>query len=396
MANSAFPAPPNPLEGESTLLADKPPHWMIFAISTLIIGLFVTALAIAIFVPFPDIVSCPYTLMIEGGADPIQSPSFAVVRKVLVTEGQRVAQGDKLFILSSEEVRGWDTELRTSQQDLKMKETDLERDDLADTSEMEIKDREAAQTEDEIKYRQTYANTIRSLVDRLEKLSTSGAISQEELITHRLELATGEKDLSLAQKSLDQVNLQRQEMQSQHLRRDSDAQAEIAKIKVQIQALQGQTEGTSNNLRTIRAPYDAVVVALAERNEGSVVQDGQELCQLARPGANLRARLTLDEPGVPQVAVGERVRFFSEAFPYQRYGTVTGRLDWLSPSAISSTKGDEFVAYASLDRNTVDVNGHPHPLQAGMKGEAHVIVGSRTLIEYAFEPLRRLREDTRL
>jgi hypothetical protein len=27
-----------------------------------------------------------------------------------------------------------------------------------------------------------------------------------------------------------------------------------------------------------------------------------------------------------------------------------------------------------------------------MKGDAHVIVGSRTLIEYAFEPIRRLRE----
>ena len=396
MANSAFPAPPNPLEGESTLLADKPPHWMIFAVSSVIIGLFITALAIAILVPFPDIVSCPYTLMIQGGSDPIQSPSFAVVRKVLVSEGQRVSQGDRLFVLSSEEVRGWDTELRTLQQDLKTRQDDLERDNLADASEMAIKQREAAQTDDEIKYRQTYASTIRSLVDRLEKLSASGAISQEELITHRLELATGEKDLSLAQKSLDQVNLQLQEMQTQHDRRNADALAEIVKIKVHLQALQGEAEDTSNNLRTIRAPYDAVVVALAERNEGSVVQDGQELCQLARPGAILRARLTLDEPGIPQLAIGERVRFFSEAFPYQRYGTVTGRLDWLSPSAISSAKGDEFVAYASLDRNTVDVNGHPHPLQAGMKGEAHVIVGSRTLIEYAFEPLRQLREDTRL
>mgnify|MGYP003694436815 CR=1 FL=1 len=29
----------------------------------------------------------------------------------------------------------------------------------------------------------------------------------------------------------------------------------------------------------------------------------------------------------------------------------------------------------------------------GMKGEARIRVGSRTLIEYAFEPIRQLREE---
>jgi multidrug efflux pump subunit AcrA (membrane-fusion protein) len=396
MAHPAFPAPPNVLEGESTLLAEKPPHWIIFAISGLIIGLFITVALIAVFVPFPEIVQCPYTLMIEGGSDPIQSPCFAIVRKVLVREGQRVSRGDELFVLSSEEARGWDTELRTLQQDLRIRQADMARDDLADASEMSIKDREAAQTEDEIKYRQTYAATIGALVARLEKLSASGAISQEELITHKLELATGQKDLSLAQKSLDQVNLQRQEMQTQHERRDADDLAEIEKIKVRLAALQEQTENTTNNLRSIRAPYDGVVVSLAERNEGSVVQDGQELCQLARPGATLRAKLVINEMGIPQLTIGERVRFFAEAFPYQRYGTLTGRLDWLSPSTVTSAQGEQFVAYASLDRDSVLVNGRAHPLQAGMRGEAHIIVGSRTLIEYAFEPLRKLREDARL
>jgi hypothetical protein len=30
-----------------------------------------------------------------------------------------------------------------------------------------------------------------------------------------------------------------------------------------------------------------------------------------------------------------------------------------------------------------------------MKGDAHIIVGGRTLIEYAFEPIRQLRENIR-
>jgi hypothetical protein len=34
-------------------------------------------------------------------------------------------------------------------------------------------------------------------------------------------------------------------------------------------------------------------------------------------------------------------------------------------------------------------------LRVGMKGEAHIIVGGRTMIEYAFEPVRQLRESMR-
>ena len=380
---------------ESGLLPDRPPPWIIWAVSWLLIILFLAAAAVAVLVPFPEIVNCPYTLAIQGGSDPIQSPCLGIVRTVSIQDGQHVAAGDELYVLSSDEARGWDTELRTLKQDLQTHQSDLVRDDAADASELAVKDREAAQTEDEIKYRDSYVTTIRSLVDRLQKLSTTGAISKEEMISHQLELATGEKDLSLARKSLDQVVLQKQEMVTQHDRRDADALADMEKTKLKIQALQDQMQNSKNNLRTIRAPYDAMVVSMATRNEGSVVQSGQELCQLAQPGAKLHARILLKEEGIPRLTLGDRVRFFAEAFPYQRYGTLTGRLEWLSPVAISSTRGDEFVAYASLDRDSVDINGHLHQLQAGMKGEAHVIVGRRTLLEYAFEPIRKLREDTR-
>jgi hemolysin D len=88
------------------------------------------------------------------------------------------------------------------------------------------------------------------------------------------------------------------------------------------------------------------------------------------------------------------VRYFFEAFPYQRYGAVNGKLDWISPSAVTSSDGSHFVALASLDRTVISVSSAKAlPLRVGMKGEAHIIVGGRTLIEYAFEPVRQLREN---
>ena len=146
---------------------------------------------------------------------------------------------------------------------------------------------------------------------------------------------------------------------------------------------------------SIRAPYRAAVISLAHRNAGGVVQHGAELCQLARADGEPRAHLLLREAGLPKLAPGQKVRLFFEAFPYQRYGTITGKLEWISPAAVSSSEGQRFTGAAKLDQTTFRSRGNERPLRVGMKGEAHLMVGSRTLIEYAFEPLRQLRELTR-
>jgi multidrug efflux pump subunit AcrA (membrane-fusion protein) len=72
---------------------------------------------------------------------------------------------------------------------------------------------------------------------------------------------------------------------------------------------------------------------------------------------------------------------------------VTGKLDWISPSAVTTPEGSQFVALGSLDKyEIVAVKGQVLPLRVGMRGDAHIITGARTLIEYAFEPIRQLRE----
>ena len=272
----------DPLQEEAGFLPDKPAHWTAWVFSWLIISVVLAALLGAIFVPLPEIVLCPYSVVIQGGSDPIQAPCNGVVRTVLVSEGERVNQGDPLFVISSDEVRGWDTERQTLQEDLKNHQADLIRDDAADAGEASIKEREEAQARDEITYRENYVATIHKLVDQLQNLSNSGAVSQEELITHQLELSTGEKDLSLSKKTLEQVLLQQKEMQTQHERRDGDAVADMTKIKVRLQALGDQMQSAQGNLRTIRAPY---------RPWSSPWRNAMKAawCKMARNFANWRA-----------------------------------------------------------------------------------------------------------
>src|SRR5262245_32312976 len=381
------------IDAESEMLPEEPPPWIIRWTGWLLLAAFLFALLVAIVMRLPETIHCRFILIPATGADPIQAPRQAIISHVGVEEGQPVKAGEELFVLRSDEIRGWDTQRRTLTEDLNTKEQSLTDYDKAYAAQLEIKNAEIEQAKSEVKFRENHANASRDLVTRLEKLATQGGFSQVDLVKLKLDLAASEKDFSVAQRTLQQVNLDRERMETEHARQRGEQQAEIEKLKMRIGALRIDLENTHQNLLTVRSPYEGVIISMDQRTVGRVVQQGQVLCQLARKEAKPRARMTLNEAGLPKLAVAQRVRYFFEAFPYQRYGAVTGTLDWISPSAVTSSDGSHFIALASLDRSVISPRaGQILPLRVGMRGEAHIIVGGRTLIEYAFEPIRQLRE----
>ena len=389
------------IEEESDMLPQDPPPWIVRSSAQLLIAMFAAALLVSVVVRLPETVHCPFVLVPHEGGDAVQSPRQAVVHKVSVSEGQTVAAGAELFVLRSDEIRGLDTQLRTLTEDLHTHEEGLTRSDAAYISQLEIKTAEIAQAETEVKFREKHAASSRELVNRMEKLLKRGGISDVEVLHLRLDAAASEKDFSVAQRTLQQVTLERQKVETEHARLRSEEVSEIEKTKMKLNALKADTENTRENLLTIRAPYPAIVVSLRQRNAGTVVQAGQELCQLSALDAKPEAYLTLNEGGLPKLSTGQKARLFFEAFPYQRYGAVDSKIDWISPTTVTSPitlanpEGGHFVASASLEQNVGPARRRPLPLRVGMRGEARIVVGRRTLIEYAFEPVRQLRESMR-
>ena len=381
------------LETESEMLPQEPPPWIVRATAWILVGAFLFALFIAIVMRLPESVHCRFILIPATGADPIQSPRQAIISRVAVEEGQPVKAGEDLFVLRSDEIRGWDMQFRTLTEDLRTKEESLTQFETAYAAQLEIKKAEIEQAKSEVKFRENHAATSHDLVTRMEKLAKQGGESEIDLVKLKLDLAGSEKDLSVAQRTLQQVNLDRQRLETEHVRQAGEQRSEIEKLKMRLGALKTDLENTRQNLLILRSPYEGVIISMDQRTVGSFVQQGQVLCQLAPKDAKPRARMTLNEAGLPKLAVDQRIRYFFDAFPYQRYGAVAGKLDWISPSAVTSTDGSHFVALGSLDRYEISPRaGQVLPLRVGMRGDAHIIVGGRTLVEYAFEPIRQLRE----
>ncbi len=371
----------------------EPPPWMARALAWLLIALFLTALTAAIVVRVPETIESRFVLVPDGGADPIQSPRSAVIEEVLVREGQSVERGETLFVLRVDQVREWRAETDAGEQSLRSARETSRKLEETHAAELRIKDGEIEQARREVVFRTEHLRIMGDLVQRAETLATSGLIADMELASHRLSLSESQKDLELARKTLAQKLLERGALETERARQRIAERSTAEALTIRLSSLEQPLAASSNDLLAVRAPYDAVCLNVTQQSSGRVVGPGDELCQLTPTTRRLHARLQLPESGLPRLEPRQRVRLLFDAFPYQRYGVVTGVVDWISPAAVARAEGSDFVGVASMEAAEIRSGGSVFPLKAGMKGKARITVGRRALIEFLLEPLRQMREN---
>jgi membrane fusion protein len=375
------------------LFPARPPNAVALSIGTLLVALFAVVVAVAFLVRFPDTVRSPFVLVPEGGADPVRAPRAGTVTEILVTETQDVRKGQDLFVLRSQEIRAWTSELRTLQQDLAASDERLALLDKDHRAELDIQDGKIQQLEKDLAFQQEYLKTLREFLARYEQLDSEGLVPRVDIMAQRLAASKGERDVAMTREARDMAALEMVRIRNDYRHRVDDLRLDKRKTQLRIAALEKLLENAQEDVVRVTAPFDGTVVAVQRKNAGDVVSYGEELCRIARSDSVLIGQLLPPEDGLPRLAVGQRVQLLYQAYPYERFGTGRGTLRWISPAAVSTTGGDRFVAHATLDGPTLGPTSAGRALRAGMRGEARVLVGRRTLVEFVVEPLRRLREN---
>src|SRR5262249_10771610 len=150
----------------------------------------------AVLVHIPETVRCSFVLVPQNGADPIQSPLLALVQAVKVSEGQEVPAGTELFVLRSDEIRAWQTQLRTAEEDLRNVQTRTGKMEEYYKAQVAIKKQQIQSAERDADFREKHLVTMRDVLERNQKLADEKLVSQIEMLDHRLAVAESEKDLN--------------------------------------------------------------------------------------------------------------------------------------------------------------------------------------------------------
>jgi HlyD family type I secretion membrane fusion protein len=167
----------------------------------------------------------------------------------------------------------------------------------------------------------------------------------------------------------------------------------MRKADIRTAALRRELERAHGNEVSVTAACAGVVLRLQVKGSGAFVRTGDVLCELAGVADRLEAELAIPPARIGRISSEQRVKLLYDAFPYQRYGIKHGTVRWVSPASVGGADGPAFRILVDPDESALFADGQDRPLRAGMGGQAQIVVGRRSLLHYAFEPLWQLKEN---
>ena len=246
--------------------------------------------------------------------------------------------------------------------------------------------------------------------NRLQELEVQGAISKEYLFSveqavrdkQRAILQNeGEKEQMLAQINKAEAELSQKQAEEAQMKLVS--QQSLQELRIQEQQLQAniadfhtQLSQAKTNLSHshIQASTNGIISALAVSNIGEFVQPGQVLAEITPSDVPLVLSAVVPHQEAGLLEVGMETNVKMDAFPYQDYGTLSGKVISISPDAKAFGEGiSGYQVNISLDEDFVTHEGRTVKLQIGQTASAEIVVRRRRIIEILLDPIRQITEN---
>lgn len=151
----------------------------------------------------------------------------------------------------------------------------------------------------------------------------------------------------------------------------------------------------SNKSQVLTSPVDGTVQTVAVTTVGGVVTSAQPVVTIVPENAELIIEADVLNKDIGYVFVGQEVSVKLDTFSFQKYGTVDGKIIYVSPSAVEDErKGLVYKIKVAIERTSFNVNGADVPISSGMSGTAEIKLEERRIIEFFLEPVFEYFDDS--
>ena len=349
-------------------------------------------------------------LLPDKGVIRLLPPVAATVIERHAREGQRVRQGDVLFVLSPDvSTRGGDTQL-TVQRTLAERSRSLtnsvaQQQRLTQAQRLELDQRladmqrELEQLAAELALNDDRLALAQAAHARFESLQADRFVSAaqvqgkaEEVLALRSQRAALERQRAAHRRQIGAIEAERAQLPLREVAQRSSIDRELQEL------VQQQAEAEARHRIVVRAPQDAVVTSV-NVEPGQAASASVALASLVPADAKLQAHLYAPSSAVGLIASDQAVLLRYQAFPYQKFGHQAGRIVAVSrtplqgaelanlPLQRGATEEPLYRITVELDRQTIRAYGDERALTPGMQLEADVLLDRRRLIEWIFEPV---------
>ncbi|MEY2832626.1 MAG: hypothetical protein RLZZ574_1884 [Cyanobacteriota bacterium] len=282
------------------------------------------------------------------------------------------------------------------------------------------------------RYRQVYRDGVISQ-DRLLEITQLANEAQQELAKANAELDTAKSGLKEAENGYQtllkqqtsgnkQAKLRLSEeqgiynslLQTNHLallqnqEKLKDTEAKIATLNGEIAQTASQMKSSQFELKqyAIKAPVAGTIFQFPIQNAGTTVEAGDTVAAIAKgikqdsaskSNLVLRAKMPSSETAFLKTGLPAKIKF--DAYPFQDYGIVEGRVSWISPDSkiaeqqqSTQQQAEFFELEIILDQASINSTGKPIPITPGQTASAEIVIRQRRLIDFFLEPFQKLRK----
>ncbi|MEZ0470994.1 HlyD family type I secretion periplasmic adaptor subunit [Luteimonas salinilitoris] len=417
-------------------LTDTPvsplPRWTM----RIIIGFFCVALLWACVGKLDIVAVAPGKTVVSSRTKVVQPAETAVVRRILVRDGETVKQGQLLIELDATAtgaeheqagealVNARLTELRLMAlaealesgrtpilpMDANLPEARTAAEQQLTASQFDTFQARRQALTAAIAQRQAELQTVQGMIRPLQEsaqIATTRAedyarlvegkyVGRHDYLLREQERIAAERDLAAQRSRLQEVRSALSAAQEELRVLVTDTRQQtldgLREAREQIAQLAPEVSKTGQRDRQmeLRAPVDGTVQQLAVHTIGGVVTPAQALLAVVPSEESLEVEATVLNKDIGFVKPGQSVTVKVESFPYTRYGYLTGIVESVSHDAAQDENlGLVFPARVKLDGATLAIDGVEVRLTSGMNLSAEIKTGKRRIIDYLMSPLKK-------
>ena len=417
-------------------ILEKPPSPAGRILISIVLALFLLAILWSFIGEIDEVVVARGKVIPIGYTKVLQSEDKGIVKRILTQEGQKVRQGDLLMELDrtmsesdlnalKKEIAYYDTNIRRIMAELEDKPFLPEAGSPVDSKDfvqqmslyrsrqsekkakLEFYDAQIRQKEDSVrvaesslvKYKELLA-IAREREENLKEIVDVGAISKYTYLEYkgkRIELEQNVKmNLSELSAAEAEASAARQEKAQYLAEWNRQLQEELINSRKQYNTLKESERKAElkNKLIEIKAPVDGAVHKLDIHTVGAVVTEAQPLMEVVPEGTPMEVEAWMENQDVGFVTPNMPVEIKVDAFNFQKFGTLKGKVREISPDAIEDKeRGQLYRVMVSLDEEKLHMDNRDLQVYPGMAVSAEIKTRKKRIIDFFLEPFQTYKSE---
>lgn len=336
------------------------------------------------------VVTASGSIQPAGNLSIVQPQSNGVIKTINVSEGAHVEKGDVLI------------ELDTGLLDVDIDQLNSQKKIYSVQKEVYAKLRSGEKI-DIASYDESLRTYVQAIID-------SDSAYKTTLADYEKQKSNAELSQQIAQIQLDEYNANgtQRQRQSQELvvqqaalavekaaldiencksQYAANISSKAAEIDSKLQEIDSSIEkyNLSKDYQNITAPVSGYVNSIAVNTLGVSVTQGQQLITIVPDDMPSEMVCYVKNMDIADVNIGMDTEIKLEAYPYNKYGTVKGKVKYISPSSFQNENmGSVYLVKIELTDWNDSIN-----IMSGLSGSIEIKTGKRSIMKYFLDPITK-------